>query len=775
MMAMQRVETLRTISLLVVVCLAGRPAQAKYGGGSGTAQDPYNIWTAGQMDTIGTEPNDWDKHFRLMADIDLKDLPGGAFHLIGNKVRSFTGVFDGAGHTVSNFSYAVTGTEETTYYGFALSFGLFRFIDDPNAVVKDLGLLNVDVRPAATCPMCVYGVGALAGSLKSGSIRNCYVQGGQVQGERYVGALAGYNYGRISNCRATCPVGPASPRSLPDTPQNATRQSFGGLVGSNENAGEISDSYATGTVTGGRCVGGLVGQLYGGAVSNSWSAGDVSGDASIGGLIGRGQAGKVFHCRAQARVSGRQSNAGGLMGSNAKACSIIDCFATCAVSAEQVAGGLVGGHEGSISQCYATASVRVSLWTGGGLVGTNGGRISASWAGGSVTGGSIVGGLIGLNYREDRYLFYDPIVNDSYATGPVRGTMTIGGLIGDNKGGAVNRCYAVGQVIRLAENCIAGGLVGANDGVPMEDSFWDIETSGQAASDGGQGRTTDRMRKALTYVGSGWDFVGETFNGTADLWKMCGRPIYPRLFWEQMLVGDFTDPEGVGLEDLMFLAQHWLKPAFYPCDGPNLDFDLRIDGKDLAVVAQSWRRGVRKVIFETRLDTPPAWTAEGQWEFGPPGGRGGAQAGHPDPTGGATGDNVFGVNLAGDYAAAADGLHCLTAGPFDCRGYHDVKLQFARWLNTDEAGYVKAAVEASPDGATWIVLWEHEGAEVMLTDEAWQTVVYGLGPIADHQESIYVRWAYEVRDPQAWPMSGWNIDDVVLTGIEDCLAGRASK
>jgi hypothetical protein len=738
---------------------------AKYGGGSGTAQDPYQIWTPAQMDTIGTEPNDWDRHFRLMADLDLKDLPGGAFRLIGNITRSFTGVFDGGGHTVANFGYAVTGTEETTHYGFALSFGLFRFIDDPNAVVKDLGLLNVDIRPAATCPMRVYGVGALVGSLKSGSVRNCHVRGGRVQAERYVGALAGYNYGHISNCRAACPVGPAEQRSMEEIPGSMDPQCFGGLVGYSE--GEISDCYATGAIAGARDVGGLVGQIWGGVISNSWSAGDVSGDRSIGGLIGRGQAGKVSHCRAQAHVSGKIGNAGGLMGSNAKACSITDCFAIGDVWAEQGAGGLVGNHAGSISRCYATASVRVDSWNAGGLVGLNGGLISASWAGGSVAGGSRAGGLIGTNQREMSYLFYDPIVTDSYATGPVRGTMTVGGLIGGNDGGAVHRCYSIGKVTRLTNDGFVGGLVGTND-VPMEDSFWDIETSGQAVSDGGQGRTTNKMQIMLTYAGVGWDFVGETVNGTGDIWKMGGRPIYPRLSWEPTLLpGDFLDPEGVGLEDLMFLAQHWLGTASYPCDGPSLTFDVRVDEKDLAVLAQSWRRGARKVIFETKLDARPAWTADGQWQFGRPGGRGGTQAGQPDPIGGTTGDNVFGVNLDGDYARAVDGPHRLTAGPFDCRGYHDVKLQFARWLNTDEADYVKATLETSLDGITWIVLWEHKDTEAMLVDEVWQTVVYALGPMADHQESVYVRWSYEVIDPQAWPMSGWNIDDVVLTGVED--------
>ncbi|MHC4656403.1 MAG: hypothetical protein ACYS91_15520, partial [Planctomycetota bacterium] len=49
------------ISALIVMCFFGLPTQAKYGGGSGTAGDPYRIYNAGQMNAIGADSNDWDK------------------------------------------------------------------------------------------------------------------------------------------------------------------------------------------------------------------------------------------------------------------------------------------------------------------------------------------------------------------------------------------------------------------------------------------------------------------------------------------------------------------------------------------------------------------------------------------------------------------------------------------------------------------------------------------------------------------------------------------
>ena len=76
------------------------PVHAQYGGGTGEPNDPYLIFTAAQMNAIGAEPNDWDKHFKLKEDIDLKDFGGSSFNLIGSSLQPFRVVFDGGGHTI---------------------------------------------------------------------------------------------------------------------------------------------------------------------------------------------------------------------------------------------------------------------------------------------------------------------------------------------------------------------------------------------------------------------------------------------------------------------------------------------------------------------------------------------------------------------------------------------------------------------------------------------------------------------------------------------------
>ncbi len=72
MVVVQKRKIRWVISLfLVMLYFSGLTAQAQYGGGSGTSENPYLIYTAEQMNEIGLNEADWDKHFKLMADINL--------------------------------------------------------------------------------------------------------------------------------------------------------------------------------------------------------------------------------------------------------------------------------------------------------------------------------------------------------------------------------------------------------------------------------------------------------------------------------------------------------------------------------------------------------------------------------------------------------------------------------------------------------------------------------------------------------------------------------
>ena len=97
------------------------PAAAQYGGGAGTADDPYLIFTAGQLVAAGRSAADVDKHFRLEADIDLAahgPLESGIFGT--PDVGAFTGVFDGNGKIIANLQV------QTPYGSYLGLFGLVR-------------------------------------------------------------------------------------------------------------------------------------------------------------------------------------------------------------------------------------------------------------------------------------------------------------------------------------------------------------------------------------------------------------------------------------------------------------------------------------------------------------------------------------------------------------------------------------------------------------------------------------------------------------------------
>jgi len=243
-------------------------ASKKYGGGMGEPNDPYLIYTAEQMNVIGAEPNDWDKHFKLMADIDLSGFTGTDFNIIGycedpRDNKPFTGVFEGNGHTISNFSY--TSTDENYI-------GLFGCVS-LQGQIKDLGLLDPNID-AGTGDY----VGSLIGRLYMGTITGCYVEGGSVSADENVGGLVGANYqGFVTNC------------------------------------------YAMGTVSGKEIVGGLVGQSgdwgidpgWGSKVLNCFSTGLVSGEYNIGGLVGDNLKGEIANSFWDIETSGLTTSAGG--------------------------------------------------------------------------------------------------------------------------------------------------------------------------------------------------------------------------------------------------------------------------------------------------------------------------------------------------------------------------------------------------------------------------------------------------------------------------------
>jgi len=122
-------------------------------------------------------------------------------------------------------------------------------------------------------------------------------------------------------------------------------------------------------------------------------------------------------------------------------------------------------------------------------------------------------------------------VSNSYSIGSVSGEWYVGGLVGDNdSSGTVSNCYASGSV---NGDSFVGGLVGSNWGA-VNDSFWDIDSSGVNESDGGTGKTTAEMNDIVTFSAEGWNIIAVASGGTdlAYIWNIVAGQGHPFLSWQ---------------------------------------------------------------------------------------------------------------------------------------------------------------------------------------------------------------------------------------------------
>ena len=341
----------------------------------------------------------------------------------------------------------------------------------------------------------VFGFGLFGSVGVSGVIREIGLLNVNVAGGSFVGPLAGVNLGTVSHSYATGSV--------------SGYGCVGGLVGSND-FGVISSSYATSSVSGGfKYLGGLAGCNNGGTITASYATGSVSGDIDVGGLVGNSNGSEIASI-----------DVGGLVGKSNG--SVIASYATGSVRGQQYVGGLVGENEGYIVASQSSADVAGNTGVGG-LAGVNRLFISGSYATGSVSGGSAVGGLAGYNGAVGKIIA-------SYATGAVTGSEGAGGLAGENAGG-ITASYAIGQVSgnenvgglagrnadeagitasyatgRVSGRDNAGGVIGLN-AANVTEAVWDTETSGvdngvgRGDASGVTGKTTAEVQAATGYVG----------------------------------------------------------------------------------------------------------------------------------------------------------------------------------------------------------------------------------------------------------------------------------
>ncbi len=436
----------------------------------------------------------------LDNDIDASATSGWngglGFDPVGNLGTEFTGSFDGQGFTIMGLTINRPLEDYVGLFGRTNNAGTIQNVNLVNCVITGKRYVGglIGHQPDGTVENCsvdgnITGesiVGGLVGrTSKEGDVSDCHTTG-TVQGEDDIGGLIAYNSGDVTDCYSECTV-------------LGTRDSVGGLIGKVSSDGSYSiilGCHATGDVTGGEDeIGGLIGENFKAKkIFQCYASGKIEGPDELGGLIGKSIISTVSECYALGDVESTglfgQIRIGGLIGNNLES-EVSDCYAEGSVVGKEEVGGLVGRNSGSISECYSIGTATGDMKIGG-LAGRSYGSISNCYAKGNAVGGDEVGGLVGENSDD---------ISNSYSIGIVTGGVDIGGLIGDNSGTVSN-------------------------------SFWDTETSGQATSDGGTGRTTEQMQTRSTFTDAGWDFD--------TIWNICELPSYfasyPWLRWQGSLV-----------------------------------------------------------------------------------------------------------------------------------------------------------------------------------------------------------------------------------------------
>ena len=475
----------------------------KYGGGNGSPSTPFLISDPSHLTELSLNQGDWTYNFKVTQDIDMV---GVAHNRIGNENSPFYGTFDGDGHVISNLNGTMFAR---------LDIGTIKNLRLENAVTSSSGLLMEMLR-------------------NGGRVENCFVRGTVTnQGTDFGGLVGTVDNGTITDCGSDAIV-----------TGGVNSQRFGGLVGELK-LGTISNCYSTATVTGGAValnVGGLVGKMVAGTIENCYSAASVKGAKYVGGIVGGVSTNSPFqstitNCYSMSEVTLMEGTfgseaAGGTAGYiEGLAVTVTNCRSSGIISGcpnSKYLGG-IAGNPGSvpITDCFSDSTVQGGAGSTylGGLVGRASGAIRRCSSAGSVsvaTGGWYVGGLAGDQYGS---------IIDCYSSSEVSVGSTgrcVGGLIGYMGNGTIDKCFSQGPV--SGGNEYIGGLIGQKtSNSVVTASFWDKDTSLQQTSAAGKGQTTALMQTLATFTSAGWDFVGETANGTDDFWNMAG---YPVLSWQ---------------------------------------------------------------------------------------------------------------------------------------------------------------------------------------------------------------------------------------------------
>ena len=459
------------------------PDYTPFAGGDGSVENPYMIDSLSRLRMMSLYPS---AHFVLTADIVLPEVSEGAnnFTPLFSDEKPFLGTLDGAGHKIINLT--VYNTE--TFYS-----GLFSVIGSTGSV-KNLTLENALMSGTNYVGIIAgWSLGSITDCTVSGVVTHIAANGYKV----FVGGIAGRAEGNIDGCSAAVNL------TVTDAEAATYAGGIAGYLSFNGSSSSPLTLTASGTVNivvaGSAYAGGLVGyNYYNITITDSYATGNVTASSDsyetyAGGLIGYNDDSITItdsYATGNVTASGdyyeTHTHAGGLIGYNDNSITITDSYATGNVTAigssSAYVGGLVGSNriDTTITDSYATGNVTASSDSyktyAGGLIGYNDDSITItdSYATGNVTASgsssAYAGGLVGYNR-------IGTTITDSYATGDVTASGSssacAGGLIGDDSNTTVRNAYSSSMVSAEGGTVCVGGLVGCvSNSVSLENAHW---------------------------------------------------------------------------------------------------------------------------------------------------------------------------------------------------------------------------------------------------------------------------------------------------------------
>lgn len=306
--------------------LNGTPCRME---GLGTPAYPYQIKDGNQLLLFQSIVNGTNGQTQnpaacaeLTDNIDMSSIAN--FAPIGTETASYTGTFNGNGHSISGLS--VSGSDYV---------GLFGYVK--GAVIQNINLCDSQITATNAG-----GIGTSTGGI--------------------VGFAT--DAAKIENC------------STNKIKIEARSLHIGGIIGRGEGSTEISNCTNTSTLDGTYNVGGIAGSLNGGSITNCGNSGDLPATEArscVGGIVGFAQAGQISTCYNTGEITGRSNaDVGGIVGLFKSSFSISDCYNVGDVHGGQLTGGIAGSAIGTFRYCYNTGAVTDSPCRGG-VIGSNSG------------------------------------------------------------------------------------------------------------------------------------------------------------------------------------------------------------------------------------------------------------------------------------------------------------------------------------------------------------------------------------------------------------------